>query len=387
MKPTRSDLFLVAGSLVVALVLVELMLRFVLFSGTAPPLAGSVAQFLSTPGTDDGYRLELAARLAGSSAADTELATFDSTLGHVARPRAASNPLGIAEERPYALDELRGREVMLFFGDSFTEGFTDYPDKIPQLLDSTFSALRVLNLGVMGYGLDQMYLRMTQVIGLFDRPHLVFGVLFDDIDRVAYALRETPKPYFEVEGDTLRLRNVPISPHVSDWGEAYPARGRSYALALLRGGVNRALRTHWAHDYAFGWTPGERTAGRERKQQVTTALVRRIRAEVAQRGAKLTFVIFPHTEHVTHRGWREEFFIALLEAEGVDYIFLKPPLHQRVADEHLRWWRDLYALQSHPTAAENRFLAGHIARCLHDRYGYELASPPAVELPLACTAR
>jgi hypothetical protein len=386
-KLSRADLILVAGSLAMALVLVEILLRFVLFSGMTPALAAPTAQFLSTPGTDDSYRLELAARLAGRPAADPELATFDSTLGHVARPRSASNPLGLAEEHPYALDDLRGDEVMLFFGDSFTEGFTDYPDKIPQLLDSTFSRLRVLNLGVMGYGLDQMFLRMTQVVGLFDRPHLVFGVLFDDIDRVAYALRETPKPYFQVRSDSLRLSNVPISPRVSDWGDAYPPQERSYALALLRGGVDRALKTHWAHDYAFGWTPGERTAGRARKQAVTTALVRRIRAEAVERGAKLTFVIFPHTEHVTHRGWREEFFTALLESEGADYIFLKPALLQRLQDEQLRWWSDVYGLRSHPTAEENRFLAGHIARCLHERYGYEIAALPPVELPPVCTSQ
>ncbi len=387
MKPSRAELILVAGSLIMALGLVEILLRFVLFSGAVPALAAPTAQFLSTPGTDDSYRLELAARLAGRPAADPELATFDSMLGHVARPRSSSNPLGIAEEHAYALDELRGQEVMLFFGDSFTEGFTDYLEKIPQLLDSTFSDLRVLNLGVMGYGLDQMYLRMTQVVGLFDRPHLVFGVLFDDLDRVAYALRETPKPYFDVRGDTLQLRNVPISPRVSDWGDAYPPRGRSYVLALLQGAVNRALRMHWAYDLAFEWTPGERTAGRERKQEVTTALVRRIRAEAVQHGARLTFVLFPHTEHITHRGWREEFFTALLESQGVDYVYLKPALLQRVEEEQLRWWRDVYGLQSHPTAAENRFLAAHIARCLHERYGYEIAAIPPAELPPACKSR
>ncbi|HEY1335477.1 MAG TPA: hypothetical protein VGF31_14540 [Myxococcaceae bacterium] len=387
MKASRGELFLLAGSLLLALVLVEILLRFVLFSGAFPALATPVAQFLSTPGTDDSYRLELAARFAGNPPDDPALATFDSTLGHVARPRTPSNTLGLAEERGYSIAELQGQEVMLFFGNSFTEGFTEYSEKIPQLLDSIFSDVRVLNLGVMGYGLDQMYLRMTQVIGLFDRPHLVFGVLFDDLDRVAYALRETPKPYFDVKGETLRLRNVPISPRVRDWAEAYPPEERSYAVALLQGGFNRALKTHWAHDYAFGWTPGERTAGRERKQAVTTALVRRIKADADRREAKLTFVIFPHAEHVTHRGWREEFFIALLDSVGADYIFLKPALLQRVQEQNLRWWRDVYRLQSHPTAAENRFLAGHIARCLHERHGYELSAASPAELPPSCTAR
>jgi hypothetical protein len=363
---------------------VELLLRLVLFSGAVPKVALPLADFLATPGTDDIYRLELAVRLAAQPTVDPALSTFDPTLGHLARPPAPSNPLGLAEEHPYTMDDLGGREVMLFFGDSFTEGFTAYPDKIPQLLDGTFADLRVLNFGVMGYGLDQMYLRMRQVVGQFSHPHLVFGVLFDDIDRVAYALRETPKPYFEVEADTLRVRNVPISTHVSEWGRAYPPRGRSYALALLEGGVNRALKTRWAYDFAFGWTPGERMGGRVRKRDVTAALVRRIKAEAAQRGARLTFVVFPHAEHVTHQGWREEFLTTLLRAEGVDYIFLKPPLLQRIEDEHLRWWRDVYGLQSHPTAAENRFLAGHIARCLHERYGYDIAASPPEPLPATC---
>jgi hypothetical protein len=376
-KVGKAELLLLVGSLALSGGLVEILLRIMLFSGLAPSVAMSLVGFVSAPGTDDAYRIELAVQRRRHPARNSTFTTFDPTLGHTARPRTPDNPLGLAEERPYSLDQLRSGHHMLFFGDSFTEGFTEYPDKIPQLLDRTLRNVRVLNFGVMGYGLDQMYLRMMQTAGLFDHPHLVFGVLFDDMDRVVFRVREAPKPIFMLVNGRLELHNVPLPASYEDWARAYPPSERSYALALLRGTVNRVLKTHWAYDHAFGLTPGERLGGRKDKMRVVAALVRAIKTEAARRGNRLTFVIFPHPEHLTHRGWREEFLTTLLRAEGIDYIDLKEPLLRRLRQSNLRWWRDVYGLENHPTVSENQLLAGYIAQCLTERYGYGLALSPA----------
>jgi len=157
-KVGKAELLLLVGSLALSGGLVEILLRIMLFSGLAPSVAMSLVGFVSAPGTDDAYRIELAVQRRQHPARNSTFTTFDPTLGHTARPRTPDNPLGVAEKQHVVTAAelvervwtLLGGHHMLFFGDSFTEGFTEYPDKIPQLLDRTLRNVRVLNFGVMG---------------------------------------------------------------------------------------------------------------------------------------------------------------------------------------------------------------------------------------------
>src|SRR4029453_18716542 len=99
----------------------------------------------------------------------------------------------------------------------------------------------VLNGGVFGYGVDQMVLRGEQ---LLDGPAsasdvVILSVLPEDVLRCEFSYRYAWKPYFEVEGGKLALRNVPVpQPHQGPPGES-----------LLR----RALRHSFVADRALRW--------------------------------------------------------------------------------------------------------------------------------------
>jgi hypothetical protein len=367
--PGFPEWILLLGVLGVSLASGEVLLRALLHSNLFPQLSSNLIQFIAEPYTDDSYRFKLLLRFEDAENSPN-LATFDSVLGWTAEPRTGLNPLGIVTDKPYSMADLRQRRVLLFFGDSFVEGFTAFDRKIPQLLDERFQNLRVLNFGVGGYGLDQMYLQMESVVDSFEHPHLVFGVLFDDIDRVTFEVRDAPKPYFSHAGSGLVLRNVPLSRDHRDWLDRYPPKERVYVLCAVRGVMNRLLNTRWGLEYFFDLNPAERTKARSAKQEIVTGLVRAIKAKAAERNLPLTFVLFPHPHHLIHDGWRERFLSDLLTKEGINFLYLKDALLEHIQDNNLLWWKDVYQLRAHPTGAENAIMAQQIANFLETKYGY-----------------
>ena len=74
-------------------------------------------------------------------------------------------------------------------------------------------AKRVLNGGVLGYGLDQMILRAEALVPRFKPDSLVLSFIADDIRRARMRVMwGIPKPYFDIDKGRLALRNVPVPP-------------------------------------------------------------------------------------------------------------------------------------------------------------------------------
>lgn len=142
--------------------------------------------------------LELVLRLANypylfcrhiSTTNETELGQFDSDLGWRWRESQSFSGQGVT----YHFDSVGlrtaefGEEVdfskprILFIGDSVTFGFglnyrQTFPAKIGELLDHKFS---IVNAAVEGYGSDQAYLRMQQVIN-YVRPSVIVATFIAD---------------------------------------------------------------------------------------------------------------------------------------------------------------------------------------------------------------
>lgn len=82
-----------------------------------------------------------------------------------------TNERGYRSLRPYTPDP--AKYTVLAIGDSFTFGIdTNDAETWPYLLQAKDSRLNVINLGVGGYGIDQMYLTLRETIGEYN-PRLV----------------------------------------------------------------------------------------------------------------------------------------------------------------------------------------------------------------------
>ena len=101
---------------------------------------------------------------------------------------------------------------ILVVGDSYAMGAeVDDDSTWPAYLQAA-TGRRVLNGAVPGYGIDQVVLRGELLVPKVKPETLVVGVIADDVDRARMRiLWGLQKPYFEIEGGKLVLRNVPLA--------------------------------------------------------------------------------------------------------------------------------------------------------------------------------
>ena len=104
--------------------------------------------------------------------------------------------------------QMRGRRPILLFGDSFS-ACVEGVECFESLLEgSDFGEdYAILNYGVGGYGLDQIWMLMERVLPLYPDAIVIIGVMSDDVDRAHLSMREASKPMFQVVDDTLLLKH------------------------------------------------------------------------------------------------------------------------------------------------------------------------------------
>lgn len=144
----------------------------------------------------------------------------DADLGWSLRPGTtiaapgANAPLHVNARGLRSPRELAGaradRPRIICSGDSFTfgDGVADDDTWCAQL-ESVDATLETVNLGVPGYGIDQMYLRYARDTGgLRERVH-VFAFIDDDFRRMG---ARADKPSLTIDDGRLTVRNVPVPP-------------------------------------------------------------------------------------------------------------------------------------------------------------------------------
>jgi hypothetical protein len=60
----------------------------------------------------------------------------------------------------------------------------------------------ILNLGVGGYGFDQMFITFNEEYNKWNPEYVMFFVTDDDFNRLGYQYRQAPKPFFRMGSDT-----------------------------------------------------------------------------------------------------------------------------------------------------------------------------------------
>ena len=226
--------------------------------------------------------------------------------------RLSSNSRGVrgtAEHSPEG-DPSRTRIVVL--GDSFTFGeeVSDeqtYASQLQGLAPET----EVLNLGVHGYGHDQMLLYLREE-GLVYRPDiLLLGFVHIDMPRNLLAFRDYAKPRFERIQGRLELRGTPV-PEPQAVIDAEP--WRSKLLDLLR-----MLRSRL--DEGSGTTAA-------RSREITAAILDEMALAAAAAGAKPIFAYLPVEEELAQADLTatgpQRFFLDYCGARRAACLDLRP---------------------------------------------------------------
>ncbi len=262
------------------------------------------------------------------------------------------NSQGLRGTREYAKQPPNGIQRVLVLGDSTVFGEeVDDDETVPAILETKMTGVEVLNLGVHGYGMGQVALRLEEE-GLALEPDLVV-VIYLDYDFLRDPLPDFfhAKPTFQLEEGALRIANVPV-PEFSR--EPWVVR-HSYAVAWIWGWSNRL----------------KPISSRRLADQlaVTSAILDRMQASCSERGVPLTLVHITAWHTLSRfdadavERWRLARIRTMLRTRDVDFLDLFPFLRE----QYLQFGSELVASHGHWNALGNRLIADQIAAHLVER--------------------
>lgn len=217
-----------------------------------------------------------------------------------------TNSRSLRGVREFPYERVEGTRRILVLGDSFTFGDEVSDNQTyPHLLQEMLPEAEVINMGVHGYGHDQMLL-LLQEEGVRYRPDLIIlGFVGLDMGRNLLRFRDFAKPTFAVEGDQLVRRGIPVpSPEeVLRWDWARPRL--IDALSMVRYRLNVSL---------------------DREEARAEGITRRILEEIANTsrsiGAEPVFVYLPEGNSISSpsQELRAERFL-------LDFLAANPDVH------------------------------------------------------------
>lgn len=170
---------------------------------------------------DASWRLQWIARQDGRKGLSYALDEWSATRGWTLKPNLRdvpfrgklvnSNSKGVRGSREFAFEKPSGVTRIVVLGDSFTFGEEVGDDEtFSHHLQSMIPGSEVLNLGIHGYGHDQMLLYLKEE-GIRYHPDLVIlGFMPDDMERNTLSFRDYAKPRFALRGERLELTTGPI---------------------------------------------------------------------------------------------------------------------------------------------------------------------------------
>lgn len=122
-----------------------------------------------------------------------------------------SNSLGLRGVQEYKIDKNPNTIRIMVIGDSFTFGEEVSDDEtysyyLEQLLPNT----EIMNLGVHGYGHDQMLLSLKELGHQYNPDFVILGFIEPDTKRNMVNFRDYAKPQFKLRNNKLKLTAVPV---------------------------------------------------------------------------------------------------------------------------------------------------------------------------------
>jgi hypothetical protein len=276
---------------------------------------------------DASWRLQWVARQGRQGGLSYSIDDWNPTRGWTLKPglrdvpfrgdQVNSNAQGFRGTRDTTLAKAAGVTRILVLGDSFTFGEeVGDEDTYARQLESLLPETEVLNLGVHGYGHDQMLLYLREV-GLRYQPDVVLlGFLPDDMERNVLSFRDFAKPRFAVEDGALARTNGDVPT---------PA-------AVLSA---EKWRSSFADLMTMARSRYEWRTGRTQKQtrELTWRLLEEIDRDAKNAGAKVAFAYLPVYGEIprkeTNLTWREKEFFDGCRTRGIDAIHLQPAFREK----------------------------------------------------------
>lgn len=196
-----------------------------------------------------------------------------------------TNSRGLRAKQEYSYRKDRNKVRILILGDSFTFGAEVSDDETyPYCLQQMLPHVEVINMGVHGYGHDQMLILLREE-GLKYQPDIVMlGFLPMDMPRNLLQFRDYAKPKFVLDNGELKLTGTPVPrpEEVLKWDWLRPRTVDVFAI--IRHKFRKSVGLY-----------------EKEKQQITTAILTEIIELTDSIHAIPIFVYLPSGDEIYYR--------------------------------------------------------------------------------------
>ena len=216
---------------------------------------------------------------------------------------------------------LGSKRPVLLYGDSFAEGFDS------QFIEDhkTFpDSCGIINYGVSGYGVDQIYLLYKNSVEQYKNPVVIISILDEDVDRSFLTVRDGPKPYFKMDnGGPLQLCGVPVSSDPEDFFLTHPPEIMSYLLTAAFRLSTGVYQNQDAKNFCGGLVGkliGEAKIV-EQKKRINHAILLELVRDLRARQLPHVFLLFESAVNFFKpSGWRIRCLEETLQRESEPYV-------------------------------------------------------------------
>ena len=236
-----------------------------------------------------------------------------------------------------------------FFGDSFVHGMPFNSRTLPEMIMDLCGERNIVNFGVRGYGLDQMFIKAKEIGPPGSGGEIWVGILTWDIDRAYLEYIFGQKPRFRLSAGGLSLTNIPLVRTDREYVDNYRMPFRSWLV--------QAVRRRWQA------RAGLEREGPERddKIQLNRALLRAWSVWAREKNTPLRVVLFHTRQDLTLESWRTRMVHAACTELALP-LFDTAEVLLPYIQQHGTWGAELYQPGDfHHTDLANELIAGWLA--------------------------
>jgi hypothetical protein len=251
-----------------------------------------------------------------------------------------TNSEGFRGTREYSAEKPKGMIRVSVLGDSFVFGFgVQDGEAFPALLELQDKSREVLNLGVPGYGIDQIYLSYREIARKYHSDIVLIGIFQEDFWRCTRSFADSGhvKPYFSLDPrGKLVLHNVPVpKPYSLNTNQFPPLLEQTPAQKIL----NESVLYRLAQKPLRRLAKNLRLIDPESSEEwlIGRAILHQLIVDVRRDGAAPVIVLMPSQGWAqnTRRTSLEKSILRFADREKIGLIDLKPVFNDAVAKDGL----------------------------------------------------
>jgi hypothetical protein len=220
----------------------------------------------------------------------------------------------------HADDGLIGAKTpVLLYGDSFAQCATPKASCFDGILNANprfNSQYYLVNYGVNGYGMDQIYLLYTRTVGRYSSPAVIISLLDQDLDRSLVGASWQTKPFFTLNGGELVYQDSHMDPDIHHFFALHPPEIASYLYRLF-------LHSHFLPE-RIGEYLRDTQARRTKIMDLNRAILLAAAADLKRRSLKHVFLVFESALQVSDApDWRIRFLTEVFRENHIPYIMVR----------------------------------------------------------------